>query len=212
METRASNKTTHPGTAVKAKARRTSAEVQKERTAKARAKEAREDARQNSINRMAEFELADIAEEDLANATPRPPFTPKQWPAPRNQTYSDLTPLAATSDADANMSDDFDRASFVPPRSEMSVTADDSDVESDAPSPPLKKQKTQNIGKAAVKTAATIAAKKGGGKKQVDEPDVEVAPSNAELLQVPKGKGKKKMVRDEINIAAKMLKVILHIY
>ena len=86
--TRASNKTAHPGNADKSHGRRSSAEVQKERTAKAQAKAAREEAKQNSINRTAEFELADIAEEGLADATPRPPFTPKQWPPPRNQTYS----------------------------------------------------------------------------------------------------------------------------
>ena len=50
METQVSNKTTHPGTAVKAKACWTSAEVQKEHMAKAQAKAAREDAKQNSIN------------------------------------------------------------------------------------------------------------------------------------------------------------------
>ena len=192
----ASNKTAHPGNADKSHGRRSSAEVQKERTAKAQAKAAREEAKQNSINRTAEFELADIAEEGLADATPRPPFTPKQWPPPRNQTYSDLTPLAAMSDDD--MSEDFDRASFVPPRSEMSATADDSAVESEAPTPAPKKQKTQD--KAAVKTAAKTTVKKAGGKKHVDEPDVEMVPSKVEPPQEPKAKkAKKKMVREEIN-------------
>jgi hypothetical protein len=95
------------------------------------------------------------------------------------------------------MSDDFDRASFVLPRSEMSATVDDSAVESNAPTPPPKKQKIQE--KAAVKTAAKTTAKKAGGKKHVDEPDVEIMPSNAEPPQEPKGKKKKKMVRDKIN-------------
>ena len=164
IRTRVSNRTAHPGNADKSRGRRTSVEVQKEHTAKSQAKAAHEEAKQNSINRTAEFKLADIAEEGLADATPCPPFTPKQWPPPRNQTYSDLTPLAAMSDVE--MSDDFDRASFVPPRSEMSATVDDSAVESDAPTPPPKKQKIQE--KAAVKTAAKTTARKAGGKKHVD--------------------------------------------
>jgi hypothetical protein len=57
IETQASNKTTHPGQAVKAKTNRTMAKVQKERDAKAEAKVARKEAKQQSIRRTAEFEL-----------------------------------------------------------------------------------------------------------------------------------------------------------
>jgi hypothetical protein len=186
METRASNKTAHPGYVDKViPTRRSGVEVQKTRTAKAQAKAAREEAKKNSINRTAEFELADIAKENLADATPRPLFTPKA----RNRTYPDLTPLAATSDVEE--ATDFDKASFVQARSEMSATGDDSAAESDATTLPPLKQTTQSIGKA---TKAR--------KKQVEEPDVEVIPSDTEPLQVPKRK-KKKMVRNEINIAAK---------
>jgi hypothetical protein len=71
METRASNKTAHPGYVDKViPTRRSGVEVQKTRTAKAQAKAAREEAKKNSINRTAEFELADIAKENLADATP----------------------------------------------------------------------------------------------------------------------------------------------
>jgi hypothetical protein len=186
METRASNKTAHPGYVDKVNpTRRTGEEVQKTRTAKAQAKAAREEAKKNSINRTAEFELADIAKETLADATPRPLLTPKS----RNRTYPDLTPLAATSDAEETT--DFDRASFMQARSEMSATGDDSAAESDATTLPPLKQTTQSIGKA---TKAK--------KKQVNEPDVEVIPSDTEPLQMPKKK-KKKMVRNEINIAAR---------
>jgi hypothetical protein len=58
----------------------TTAEVQEECAAKAQAKAAHEDARLQSINRTAEFEHANMANEVLVNATPHPPFTPKPWP------------------------------------------------------------------------------------------------------------------------------------
>ena len=83
--TRASNKLAHPGQVTKTSTRRTSAEVQQEREAKAKAKADCEDAKQQSIICAAEFERAEIANEDMVNATPRPPFTPKPWPPARNK-------------------------------------------------------------------------------------------------------------------------------
>ncbi|KAH9166464.1 hypothetical protein EDB89DRAFT_1910690 [Lactarius sanguifluus] len=77
MSTRASNKTAHPGNVVKNK-RRTTAQVQEEKMAKAKAKEARKVAKQQGINRAAQFEHACLANEDLVDATPRPLFTPKR--------------------------------------------------------------------------------------------------------------------------------------
>jgi hypothetical protein len=193
IATRASNKTTHPGNAVKTTKRRTTAEVQEERAAKAQAKAAREEARQQSINRAAEFERADMVNEDLVDATPRPPFTPKK---PQYQTHSDLTPLAETSDAD--MSDGFEKASFVPPASEHSDTADESADESDTPRP-AKKLKAEPMAKMAATKAATkkAAAKKVDKKKNVDDSDVEIV---AELQppQEPKPKKVKPRMRDEI--------------
>lgn len=106
MQTRARNKAAHPGYADRANSRRTPAEVQKERTSKAQAKAAREEARQDSINRTAEFELADIAEEHMADATPRPHVTPK---TPRNPTYTDLPPLGLSS-SDDELNDGSDGA------------------------------------------------------------------------------------------------------
>ncbi|KAH9014123.1 hypothetical protein EDB84DRAFT_1443962 [Lactarius hengduanensis] len=77
MSTRASNKTAHPGNIVKHK-RRTMAQVQEEKMAKAKAKEACKVAKQQGINRAAQFEHACLANEDLVDATPRPLFTPKR--------------------------------------------------------------------------------------------------------------------------------------
>jgi hypothetical protein len=210
MQTRASNKAAHPGYADRVKAHRTPAEAQKEHTAKAQAKAAREETRQNSINCTAEFKVADIAEEGLVDVTPRPHVTPK---TPRNPTHSDLPSLALSLMSNDDMTDDPDRASSVPPRSERTVSADPVEDSMPTPSP-----KTRSMGKGALKVAGT--AKSGGGKvidnsdpdvdsggKQVENSEKEVnseAPSNAEPLQVPKRKkAEKKAIRDEINIAAK---------
>ena len=195
MVTQASNKTTHPGNAVKTTKHRTTAEVEEERAAKAQAKAAHEEARQQSINRAAKFERADMANENLVDATPRPPFTPKQ---PQYQTHSDLTPLAETSDVD--MSDDFEKASFVPPASEHSDTVDESAGESDTPRP-TKEMKAEPK-KVVVKTAATkkAVAKKVDKKKKADESDIEIVDSDAEPQppQEPKPKKVKPRMRDEI--------------
>lgn len=199
METRSSNKTAHPGHAVKTTKRRTTAEVQEERAAKAQVKAAREDARLQSINRTAEFEHADMVNEDLVDATPRPPFTPKPWPRPHKQASSDLTPLAETSDVD--LSDNFEKASFIPPASERSVTADESAVDSDAATPVAKKLKVEPkkaVAKTAGKKKAT--AKKADKQKQADQSDVEIVDAEP---QEPKRK--KPRMRDEIDVAAKKI-------
>src|ERR1700679_1223357 len=131
--TRAKNKTTHPGKVVEASHRRTRAEVQQERDGKTQAKKGLAEARQQSINRTAEFERADIANEDMVDATPRPMFTPKPRPLSRNQKNSPLTSFAGTSDIE--VSDNLDETPFMP----GSVDADDSAVENNIPPPPPKK-------------------------------------------------------------------------
>jgi hypothetical protein len=153
VQTRSSNKTAHPGNVDKSTLRRSTAEVNEERKARARAKAAREEARQQSINRAAEFERADMADEILVDATPRPLFTPKR---PRNQDLSDVTPLPETSDVD--MSGNFAKSSSD---SEPSDTEDDLNVESDASAPPRLckkpkggKNKSKTVKKAVVKTKA----------------------------------------------------------
>jgi hypothetical protein len=203
IETRASNKMAHPGDVVKNlnKKRRNADEVREEHEAKAQVKAAREEARLQSINRAAEFERADIANEDLVDATPRPLFTPKRR---HSQILSDITPLAETSDVD--MSDRFEKSSFVPPASEPG-TEDDSTVESDIPPPPCKKPKG-NPKKIVKKTAALktkAAAKKADKRKKADRSDTETAGFDVEPPQEPKPKRVKPRMRDEIEIAAKKI-------
>jgi hypothetical protein len=204
IETRASNRTAHPGYADKAKTRRTTVEVQKERTTKIQAKAAREEARQKSINRTAEFELADMAEEGVADATPRPPFTPKQS---RNQTLSDLTPLGALAAMnDIETSDDVDGSSFTQPQ-DRTVTSDESDhstIESSVPTPRPKKKGR--------KAAAKTMSGKKGKKNLVNDSEVVppffslVISANVEQLQVPKETKGKKTIRDKIAIATEKIK------
>ncbi|KAM6503850.1 hypothetical protein JOM56_000793 [Amanita muscaria] len=220
IETRARNKLAHPGNVLKsAVPRRTSDEVQDERDAKAKAKADREAAKRKSILRTAEFEQADIANEDIVDATPRPPFTPKPWP-PRAHNHKSTSLGPITESSDVEMGDDIDRESFAPAPSEQSTTENDSDsaIESDDRTPPAKKQKAQGAekikagakqasGKAAEKkkTQATEkatgnAAAKAAKKMEVDR-DEEIVPASDEETPKPK----KAKVRDEINIAAKKI-------
>ncbi|KAF8508180.1 hypothetical protein JB92DRAFT_2954585 [Gautieria morchelliformis] len=188
METRASNKTAHPGRVAKAPPRRTTATVQEERTAKAEAKAeakaALTEAKKKSIKRAAEFERNDIANEDIMDVTPRPPFTPKPRPL-RNRkanhtSQSNLNPIKESSDVE--MTDDCDQSVFIPPNSEGSVVGD-SEVESAVVPSPAKKRKAE-AGKGALLKAATT--KQGAIAKMA-------------------GKKATVRVRDEINIAAKAI-------
>ena len=115
IETRASNKLAHPGNVEKSsKPRRTSAEVQKEREAKAKAKADREAAKRKAILCAAEFELADMANEDMVDATPRPSFTPKPRPFLRNQKEAKLVPIAESSGVGVAGDDlNFDRIVII---------------------------------------------------------------------------------------------------
>src|ERR1700692_557996 len=90
METRATNKTAHPGDVVKAttKQRQTAAEVEEEHRAQAQANVELGVAKQLHIIRAAEFEHADMANAAQLDATPRLVFTPK----PRKQTQYSPAP------------------------------------------------------------------------------------------------------------------------
>lgn len=205
IETRSSNRLTHPGLAIKTTQRRTSAEVQQEREAKAKAKAAQQEAKQQSIKRAANFEHAEMANEDIVDATPRPVFTPKPWPASNNHKNAHLTPIAETSDGE--IFDGFDAASFAPSYPEKSVSDDDSDIESDGPPPPAKKLQVEKTGKAVM----TARAKPVGGKvaekrkKVDDDADEVVLDSEEEKPQEAKPKKVKVKVRDEIDIAMKKI-------
>jgi hypothetical protein len=225
IETRAKNKTTHPGKVVKSSQRRTKVEVQQEKDAKAQAKADLAEARQQSINRTAEFEHADITNEDMVNATPRLTFTPKPRPLSYNQKKS---PLASFS-GDIEASNDLDETPFMSDSESLVgsvidsavdetpfmpglVDPVDSAVESDSPTvtpPPAKKKKAKTIQKATA-LAAKVDVKKLGEiaeRKQklevVDtEPESDV-PLDSDKRQPrgPKPKRVKVKTRDEINVA-----------
>lgn len=77
--TRASNATRHPGLPNKSAARRTSAEVKAAKDAKEAAKKAKIEAQQARLERVADFESQAKMNEDMANATPRPHFAPREY-------------------------------------------------------------------------------------------------------------------------------------
>ena len=196
METRATNKTAHPGDVVKATTKQcqTAAEVEEERRAKAQAKLDLEVAKQLRIIRAAEFEHADMANADRLDATPHSVFTPK----PRKQTQYSPAPTE-TSDVEMLDDRDFDKAEFTPPSADDSVTEDNSAVESDPP-PPTKKSKVQPAENAAKKTAMK---KKEVAKMEPKESEVDIVPdSEAEQPKEPKSRFQ---VRNEINGAAKKI-------
>lgn len=203
IKTRAKNKTTHPGEVVtkslQAAPRRTKAQVQQEKDAKAQAKADLAEARQQSIIRAAEFERAEIANEDMVDATPRPAYTPKPRLLSRNPKNSPLTEI--------DISDDLDETSGTPfmPSSESLADADDSDSAVDNDSTPLPAEKKKTTRKAA--TAAKVDTKKLGKttdrKRRVDNVEGDDRlDSDEEQPQEPKPKRAKMKMRDEINVAA----------
>ena len=200
IETRAKNKTTHPGKVCKTTKRRTKEEVQQEKDAKAQAKADLAEARQQSINRTAEFERADIANEDMVDATPRPNFTPKSRPISRSKN-SPLTSFPNTSDIESY--DGHDHETLFRPASEGS---DDADAENDTPKPAKKKRAkiTQSL------TGSKVDAKKPGKtadrKRRVDDVEDDV-PLNIdeEQPQEPKPKKTKMKIREEIQAATTIL-------
>ena len=89
METRVGNKTAHPGNLIKSTCR-TKAEIEEEHVGKAQAIAACTEAKQQRINRTAAFEHADMVNEDIVDATPRPLFAPKRLASTRKSTPTDL--------------------------------------------------------------------------------------------------------------------------
>ena len=195
METRAKNKTTHPGKVDKSPPpprRRTKAEVQQEKEAKAQAKAALAEARQQKIERAAEFERADLANEDMVAVTPRPIFTPKPRPLSRNHRNSPLTPFVGTDTSDIEVSDDLDET--LRPGS-VGLVDSDLGVESDGPPPPAVKGKA--------KITATVDTKKlVDRKRRVVDVESDVPLDDEEQPREPKVKKVKVKMRDEINVAA----------
>jgi hypothetical protein len=216
--TRATNKLAHPGNVVKPTVtRRTSAEVQQEREAKAKAKADHEDKETRSILRAAEFEHADMANEAMVDATPRPPFTPKPWPPKKKAKQPKLVPIAESSEnqigdddletplapvsCDSLSSVTEDESFLLVTNDESSVTEDESEIEYAAP--PTKKQKVTEKATRAVGASTKVAER--GRKVGMDEKVV--AASDEQPLPKPKkGKAKGKAnVREEIKFVAKKM-------
>ena len=199
--TRSSNQLAHPGNIVKGTPRRTTAEVRQERAEKARAKAAQDEAKQQKVDQAAEFEYLDRANEDIAGATPLPPFTLKPWPPPRNR--QNANPVSVTETSDVEVSDDLGRDLFAPPCSDKSFADDVSTVQSDEPPPPPpppKRLKAQTNGKAsATQRAKSVGSKAAGKKRQADNNVDQEPPQDSE----PKQKRVKVKVRDEIGIVVK---------
>lgn len=197
MGTWSRNKSTHPGNISKPAPRRTSAEVQQEREAKAKAKADREEAKKRSIVRTAEFERADLANEDMVDATPRPPFTPKSWPPSRDQKKAEaLVSIEDSSEVEARDDSDF---ALGPVASEDQSNAEDES--SDEATPPAKKLKIQATEKAAQTVGASQKVAERERKVSRDEEVV----VNSDEDQTPKPKKTKIKVRDEINFAAQKM-------
>jgi len=206
IKTRAKNKSSHPGIPDRAPPRRTSVEVENERAAKARATAAQQEKKRQNIRRAAEFEHADMGNEPIADATPRPIHTPKPWPPPRNRGNASLGPVAEASD---NPNDDFSsELSFKPLYSEESATEKETAAESDSPRP-AKKLKAQMTGKAKPKMGRTPPRKKGRKAALRDEEIVRasneaIEPTSDEKTPRKPRKAKAK-VRDEIDMEAKKI-------
>lgn len=183
VATRSKNKSTHPGLAVRAMPRRTTAEVQQDRATKAQAKAAREEEKRQSINRTAAFEHEAIANEDVVDATPRPPIPPKPQSAPHS--HKD-TSLNLARDLETSDTESF-YAALSEPGCKESIPDDSSfKSDNDTPPPPPKRLKVE----------AKVTAKPVSGRRAEKEEKVETG--------APKLKTKVK-VRDEIDVAMKKL-------
>jgi hypothetical protein len=202
--TRASNKTAHPGQIAKPSAtRRTSAEVQQERDAKAQDKADLEEARKKGIVRTAEFERAEMANADMVDATPRPSFTANPWPPPRTSKKTKLVPVTESSEDDIYDDPppppDFDET-LTPVPSDVSAAEDsDESVSSPTPPPPTKKRKIKEATRTVPKASAKVTKKKGKvekGKKVAVASDEE---------ETPKPKKVKAKLREEITSTAKKM-------
>jgi len=141
IKTRSKNKNTHPGIPDQAPPRRSSVEVENERVEKTRAQEVQKEEWKQKIRRAAEFQYIDKANEEIADATPRPSVASKPWPPPRNRKQAKLAPVAEAN-GDSDDDGDIDNVSFKPPCSEKSATEEESAAESD-PRPPTKRLKAQ---------------------------------------------------------------------
>ena len=142
-----------------------------------------------------------MANKDLVDATPCPLFTPKPS---HIRTNPNLIPVEEMSDVE--MPYISDNTWFIPPSAKESV-ADDSGVESDVQSPPVKKQRAQTTKAKGQEMAVMkkVTVKKADKKQGVNESDVEMVSTDVELPQEPKPKKVKMRMWNEINAATKKI-------
>lgn len=193
METRVGNKTAHPGKIGKP-TRRTKAEIEQERVRKAQATAARTEAKQQCINRTAAFEHADMANEDIVDATPRPPFARKRPASTRNSTPTDLA-MSGVEDSEFDSSDKG-----------VAVATENSSVESSSDESPPPAQRNTRLTVAKATRTTVQPTRKVQGKARVMQSDTETELDDDETPKNVKPKPKPKpKVRDEIDVAAKKL-------
>ena len=185
---------------MKTSKRRTSAEVQQERDANAKAKASRENAKKKSIVRTAQFEHSDRLDEDASNATPRPSFTPKAWPPSHNSKNAKAKPRPAidieSSDIENTNNSDtcLEILAVDLPRADHDSAADLPDYGSAAESdPPSRKQKAKLTGNPKGKGGAKSVTEKAARKRRREN----TPPPDEE--ETPKQKKVKPKMRDEID-------------
>ena len=198
IKTRAKNKDTHPGIPDRAPPRRTSVEVESERAAKAQATAARQEKKRQNIRRTAEFETADMANEDFVDATPRPCFTPKPRQPARSRKNASLGPVAEVSDG----SGDGSTLLFQPLDSEGSVTGEESADDSD-PRPLAKKLKAHTTGKAIPKVGRASPPQKKSRKATPRAEEIVLTPNEVDEKTAGKAKKVKLKVREQIDMQVK---------
>jgi hypothetical protein len=185
IETRAGNKSSHPGNIAKPPKRRTTTEVEADRATKARAKQDRELARKQRIERAARFERADRIREDDVDDTPQ-----KALPG-TNSLPSE------TSDVEMTEMTQLTHAGNIHYNVDGSITVDDSAVESDPPRP-LKKAKASSTAEGKGKVSKKATRKAASKKKTTETSEGEVVGPGAVPPKEPKPK--KKTYREEINL------------
>ena len=170
------------------------AEVQQEHEEKAKAKVDCDTAKKKGIICAAEFKKAYMANEDITDATPRPPFTPKPWPPCHNKKGSTANVVPMMNPI-AELRVDTDNNDPAPAAPEL-VTEDEPESNDTTLGPPTKKQKTLVKEKATQTVGTNEKVAVWGGNK---------ASKNlaADEEGMPKPKKVKPKLHNEINLAAK---------
>ena len=142
-----------------------------------------------------------MANEDLLDVTPHPPFTPKPWPHPKTKKRARVDPPAELNEVEIDEDNlAFNNTPLTPVAEDLETEPkDNADNKSDSigyASPPTKKQKT-------------IPPTKKQKGKGVDRGEKAMVPTDDEQTQeTPKLKKTKAKVCKEINFAAKKMEEV----